>query len=140
MAESDSDSWDAPLRKRKRAPQLDHRSHDDSDADSWDDPFQNELCLSKQEAEAVTDACAALPDGDSDEDDESSSSTGFKLTAWWSQWLMNAATSLGWEWPGRVSKPLRVISACTGCSAESAVLKAKPGFFFRIYQKIDRFR
>ena len=124
MADSESDSWDEQCLPRRRGKRK--RAEDDSEADSWEDSFHNELSLSQQEAEAVNEACAALPEGESDaDDDSSSSSTGFKLTAWWSQRLLDAATSLGWEWPGRVSKPLHVISACTGCSAESAVLKAR---------------
>ena len=94
----------------------------------WEDAFFEEVKHSRQESQDVEDACQLTPEsGSESSDDESSQSSSFpKLTSWWAQRLFRVVKSLGLEWPTRDRKPLQIISACCGCSAESAVLQARP--------------
>ena len=45
-------------------------------------------------------------------------------SSWWARRLYEAVQDLGQEWPDFTKMTVSVVSGCTGCSAESAVLKA----------------
>ncbi len=95
----------------------------------WEDAFFEEVKDSRQESQDVEDACQLTPESGSESSDEESSHSSScpKLTSWWAQRLFRVVKSLGLEWNRRDQrKPLQVISACCGCSAESAVLQARP--------------
>ena len=47
------------------------------------------------------------------------------LSGWWAVLLRKVTTDIGLTWPRKCSSPVKLLSACSGCSAESAVCKAK---------------
>ena len=123
---SESDEFDELQRAcRIRVKSSVKRKRADS-PDSWDEGFRDDQAASQVEAAQVGELCDNRSESGSEA--ESSSSSGFKLREWWSQLLLEAAQHLGLQWPGKVSKPLIVVSGCTGSSAESAVFKAGQGF------------
>ena len=92
---------------------------------AWDTLLQEEVEEIQRSCEEVEEATRLTPPTPPDSDEESSDSSSCpKLTVWWAQWLFHAVRSLGFGWPASdQNKPLLVMSACCGCSAESAVLQ-----------------
>ena len=48
------------------------------------------------------------------------------MRIWWAKLLRQAVQNLDMDWVAQ-RKTIKIISACTGCSAESAVMKAGTG-------------
>jgi len=92
----------------------------------WDMLMKEEAEEIRRSCEEFEEATMLTPPTPPDSDEESSESSSFpKLTVWWAQWLFHAVRTLGWNWPtSDPKKPVLVMSACCGCSAESAVLQA----------------
>lgn len=98
-----------------------------SEDDDWGEAFQKEIQVSQEEENEVEETCGLRAESESESEASSSSTSGSSLrflTTWWAQTLFKAVTGLQLSWPRKRSSPLRVISGCTGCSAEAAVLKA----------------
>lgn len=96
------------------------------DEDEWDDAFAAEKVASQESANEMAEACQMMSDSESDDESSESTNHGF-ASPWWARELYQAVVRLGYAWPKEYSKmddPIQVISGCTGCSAESAVLKA----------------
>lgn len=97
----------------------------DPDPDDWDAAFAEELLGSQEDAEAVAEACDMMADTSSDEESSSSVSAGF-ASPWWARVLFQSVQRIGHAWPkgyGKTSDPVQLVSGCTGCCAEAAVLK-----------------
>eukprot|EP00434_Breviolum_minutum_P019709 symbB.v1.2.017388.t1/scaffold1357.1/size159079/6 len=90
----------------------------------WDDAYGDEIQVSQQESQDVEAACELSPDTSTESESESSGISP-KLVLWWTRVLRDALNDLGYSWTAPDPKhPLALVSACTGCSAEAAVLKA----------------
>ena len=124
------DSWDELLEEAhpitthsEEAHPITTHSPPTLDVDDWDEIYDQEEMLCQQEAEEQEAACEHMPDVESAEEADPGEPSG-KVTSWWAQELRQAARALGLVWPEPHSKPVQVVSACTGSSAEAAVLKA----------------
>ena len=93
---------------------------DDSDLDA---AYNVAQALSQQESDEVESACGARSESGTEASCESHTK---RFTTWWVRVIYSAVVSLGKEWPESPDsgKPIQVVSACTGCSAEASVLKA----------------
>ena len=90
----------------------------------WDDAYDEELGEALQSSQEVEDACEISPQ--SSTESESESVRVPKLVLWWAQMFQSALRSLGLEWNAPdPSRPVTIVTACTGCSAECAVFKAR---------------
>ena len=91
--------------------------------ESWDEAYEEELLKSQEDADLVDEAHESRTPSDSE------SETG-PTDLWWVQVSKQLVHGMHYQWPVksrsvRVSqKPLCVMSACSGCSAESEVMKA----------------
>ena len=93
--------------------------------DEFEAAYREEALASLQVLAEVDDACDCKPESSSEDESESSSEP--RLKVWWAQLLHRAACELSLPW--HIPKdPLRIMTSCTGCSAESAVLKASRWF------------
>ena len=101
------------------------------DEASWAEAYDEEVGASQEEEAEVLQTTELKADSAS-ESGESSSSASWEssssirlLRIWWAQMLYQAVIGLERQWPGKLNRPLRVVSGCTGCSPEAAVLKAR---------------
>ena len=97
--------------------------------DDWDLGFEASQVADVRKEEV--EACEMRSDTESEDDVSSSSSQGF-ASPWWARELIQAAARLGFSLPRYRSHPVQVVSGCTGCSAESAVLKARVFMRFNV--------
>ena len=95
--------------------------------DEWSRVYGEEQVLSQKDSEEMESACCAKSESGS----EHESADSCKFTVWWSRVLYSAVCSLGCEWPAAPNKPVQLVSACTGCSAEASVFKARWGVRFK---------
>ena len=92
--------------------------------DAWDEVYEQEQRSADAEADEVHSACACRSQSDSESESDSPGPCS-RLTLWWAQRMYKVVRSMGYQWPEFGRTNLQVVSACTGCSAESAVLKAR---------------
>ena len=90
-------------------------------ADEWDELYAEAQVLSQEDAEKIDDACAAAESSES----EYASSEAVD-TCWWVSKCRQAFAHQGLLLPHAPQSTLLVMSCCTVCSAESAVLEARP--------------
>ena len=86
-------------------------------ADGWDAALNDEVELNQRLSQEA-DACRS-----SSASEEMSEDSESPVASWWAGLLFSAAARLGYQKPKWIQDPLRVVSGCTGCSAESAALK-----------------
>lgn len=84
----------------------------------WELAYDEELKLSQEEREEMAEVCQLSMESESD-----SETSTTKMPSWWTRWLLQAVQDSGMTWPV-LDEPILVASCCTGCSSESAVLKA----------------
>ena len=86
----------------------------------WDAAIADEMKLS-QELSREADDCrsSSTPHSSPGQGAEVDS----PVASWWASILFQAGKSLGYGKPKWLQEPLRVVSGCTGCSAESSALK-----------------
>ena len=93
-------------------------------SDEWDRLIEAEFAQEgDEEAAEVESACMARSQSDSETDSESPGPIS-RLSLWWARGLFRTVTGMGIPWPNFRGMKLRVVSGCTGCSAECAALKA----------------
>lgn len=83
--------------------------------------YREEALASLQVSAEVDEACDCKPESSSEDESESSSEP--RLKVWWARLLHSTAGDLRLPWDAPKDH-LRIMTSCTGCSAESAVLKA----------------
>lgn len=90
---------------------------------SWDELCEEEFHLSQEEAENVAKAEEVRTPSDDEGGPEAVGPNAVKC--WWGKMLLQALKDEGYDcdkiW---TNKTLTVVSGCTGCSAESATMKA----------------
>ena len=89
--------------------------------DEWDDLFGEEQEASQSDSLHLDEACDACASSDS----EYASPQGLDA-CWWVSKCRQAFAAEAIPWP-RASEGLSLVSCCTGCSAESAVMEALRG-------------
>ena len=97
-------------------------------ASDWDDVLGEELRASYQLGEDILACEAERTPSTCDHVTACGELPGVKPATWWAVLLKAAGTDLGYESAGvstSQSPRLQVVSGCTGCSAESFVLKAR---------------
>ena len=95
--------------------------------DPWDAAYEDELHVSQEIADLVEEACDARSSSSDLEEEE------LQQKCWWIAMLEGALADLHYTWPTiQRQKLLRVMSACSGCSAESEVMKDYPGTWTEI--------
>ncbi len=93
----------------------------------WDSVYLAELASAnehlEEQAKVVEDAERCRMQSESEDTLESSSP---KITIWWARRLVDTLGELGYDVKTARSKQqdVSIISGCTGCSAESAVMEA----------------
>ena len=94
--------------------------------DNWSQVFAEEAGSSASLAELIEEACQCRENSDSESEtlDEVHSPAPDSPRVWWVDRLRQVFADAGIKWPRPLRTPLPVVSACTGCSAEAAVLKA----------------
>ena len=88
------------------------------DGSGWDDAFEEEIeevQILSQEADELHSETSAV---------SSDPTTDSPVSCWWASVLQAASMNLGHDRLKWNPAPVTVVSACTGCSAESSVLKA----------------
>lgn len=96
----------------------------DGDDEEWDQVFQEEQTVCQQESQEVEAACELQSESSEDSAAESDESRSIRVTSWWARQLFSCIQEMGRKilWP---SKPIEIVSACSGCCPEAAVCKAQ---------------
>ena len=90
---------------------------------SWDDLCDEEFHLSQEEAESIAKADEVRTPSDDEGDAQAVGPNVVKN--WWGKMLLQALKDEGYDWQKIwTDKTLTIVSGCTGCSAESATMKA----------------
>ena len=93
-------------------------------ADDWEAVFAQEAGSSSCLADLIEDACQCRENSDSESETLDEVESPDSPHVWWVDTLRQVFQDAGVKWPRPLREPLQVVSACTGCSAEAAVLKA----------------
>eukprot|EP00439_Symbiodinium_sp_Y106_P044980 s1666_g5.t1 len=135
---SDSNEWD-DLLKEEMASVLEPRLQTARSAhglgprpsQEWEELLEEAEAVFEKSSQDVQDAC----DDCSSTESEYQSPQCQSEKNWWVSLCRQAFHAQGIAWPGAPSAPLVVVSCCTGCSAESAVMEARhlfvPALFLR---------
>lgn len=89
-------------------------------AAEWDEAYSAELSSSQQESDEMAEACDLMCETPPE------SPRASDQPHWWMNSLSEALSALGRHWPSCPNQTLQVVTGCAGCSAEAAVLKARP--------------
>ena len=87
----------------------------------WDAAIADELKLSQELSKEADDCRSSSTPHDSPGPGEVDS----PVASWWGSVLFEVGKNLGYGKPKWFQEPLKVVSGCTGCSAESSALKAR---------------
>ena len=94
-------------------------------ADEWEAVFEGEAGSTLDLAGLIEDACQCRENSDSESETVDNVDAADVPHIWWVDMLRQVYHESGLRWPRPSTVPVQVVSACTGCSAESAVFKAR---------------
>lgn len=92
-------------------------------ADNWGAALNDEAIAATQTLSQLTDEAVACKSDSCAESEHRAGGTRLPTTS--PSWAFRLAHMTKSSYPGKLSRPVNVISGCTGISAESFVLKAR---------------